>query len=95
MDQAGNVSPRPCGNMSWIVDSTAPELSVISPANNTVTRSSNITLNLQANEPLSGLLVLQPGATVLSREIASSQLVVVSYSERQQQALKGNVQFCC
>ena len=48
--------------MTWTVDTTAPELSVASPANNTVTRNGTMEVTLHSNEPLSELLVLQPGA---------------------------------
>jgi hypothetical protein len=63
VDQAGNVSPRPCGNITWTVDTTAPMLSVISPANNTVTRNGTMTVTLNASEPVVGFLVLHSSST--------------------------------
>jgi hypothetical protein len=91
VDQAGNVSPRPCAFMSWTVDTIAPELSVITPANNTVTQNSTMTVMVNASEPLSRLLVLQPGFAKWTKANATtSEFMLTAYGEGQQQAaLKG------
>lgn len=80
VDEAGNVSPYPCGSVTWLVDTTGPHLSVISPSNNTVTRNRTMTLQLKSNEPLSQLLGLLPGNTMWTKVAAVS-----SWSESQQQ----------
>jgi len=91
VDQAGNVSPRPCGNMTWTVDTTAPMLSVTFPANNTVTRNATMTVMLNANEPVAGLLLLLPGASEWTKANTTvGELLLTAYGEGQQQAaLKG------
>jgi hypothetical protein len=53
--------------MSWAVDTSGPELFVVSPANHTVTRNGTMTVTVQPNEPLSELMVLQPGDTVWTK----------------------------
>jgi hypothetical protein len=77
--------------MTWTVDTTAPVLSVISPANNTVTRNATMTVMLNANEPVAGLLLLLPGASEWTKANTTvGELLLTAYGEGQQQAaLKG------
>jgi hypothetical protein len=77
--------------MSWTVDSTAPSLSVISPANNTVTRNGTMTVTLNASEPLAVLLVLQPGDIEWTNiDATAGELILRAHGEgKQQAALKG------
>jgi hypothetical protein len=66
-------------------------LFVVSPANHTVTRNGTMTVTVQPNEPLSELMVLQPGATVWTTVAAAVEVVLHAIGEGQQQAaLKGN-----
>jgi hypothetical protein len=66
-------------------------LSVISPANNTVTRKATMKVTLNVSEPLAVLLVLQPGAIEWTKANATAGvLILTAYGEGQQQAaLKG------
>jgi hypothetical protein len=81
------VSPVPCFNFSWTVDTVAPVLVIANPANSSVTRNPNLTLTLQWNEPLSKLLVLQPGAVVWTTRVDGEfQVVLIAVGEGLQQA---------
>ena len=61
-DAAGNESPRPCSNLSWIVDMTAPTMNVISPVPRLRTRRDWVNVSVQGDEPLSEVLIWLPGA---------------------------------
>ena len=69
-DAAGNESPRPCVNLSWVVDTIPPVLSVISPSPGFRTRNDWANVSLQGNEPLSAVLIWLPGAAAWSRSMA-------------------------
>ena len=74
VDGAGNVSPQPCSSMQWRVDTTAPSILLLSPANATVTRNATVDVTVDSSEPLSMLVVLQPGAAGWTEVAVSSVL---------------------
>jgi hypothetical protein len=62
-------------------------LTIANPENSSVTQDVNMTLTLGSNEPLSQLLVLQPGAAVWTHHFGGgNQVVLKAVGEGQQQA---------
>jgi hypothetical protein len=61
--------------MWWSVDTTSPVISLVSPVNATVTRNSTVKVTVESSEPLSMMLVLQPGATAWTEAAVASTLV--------------------
>jgi hypothetical protein len=74
-DAAGNESPRPCFNFSWILDMTAPTVNVTSPAPGLRTRRDWVNVSVQGDEPLSEVLIWLPGAAAWLRSTALTVLL--------------------
>ena len=88
-DAAGNESPRPCSNLSWIVDMTAPTVNVISPAPGLRTRRDWVNVSVQGDEPLSEVLIWLPGAASWLRSTALTVMLNTTGVGQKYALLKG------